>query len=65
MTTYLFASIWLVSGAVCMAIAKYRNVKVSTLSTMMLSLLGPLAVPLVLAAKPAYALQSRQDAHKK
>lgn len=62
MTTYLFASIWLVSGAVCMAIAKYRNVKVTTLSTMMLSLLGPLAIPLVLAAKPAYAVQSRRDA---
>ncbi len=64
MTTYLFASIWLVSGVVCMAIAIHRNVKVSTLSTMVLSLLGPLAVPLVLAAKPAYAVQSRADAHK-
>jgi hypothetical protein len=61
MTTYLFASIWIVSNVVCMAIARHRNVKVTTLSTMMLSLLGPLAVPLVLAAKPAYARQSRQS----
>lgn len=59
MTTYLFAAIWLVSNVVCIAIAKQRNVKVSTLSTMLLSLLGPLAIPLVLAAKPAYAEQAR------
>ena len=55
MTTYLFSSIWLISNVVCVAIARHRHVKVSTLSTMMLSLLGPLAIPLVLAAKPAFA----------
>ena len=60
MTTYLFASIWLISGVVCLAIARRRNVRTSTGSTMLLSLLGPFAIPLVLAARPDYAQQTRQ-----
>lgn len=60
MTTYLFASIWLISNVLCLAIAKHRHVRTSTRSTLLLSLLGPFAIALVLAAKPDYAQETRQ-----
>jgi len=59
MTTYLFASLWIVSHVVCLAIARRRNVRMSALSTMFLSLVGPFAIPLVLAARPDYAQPRR------
>ena len=52
MTTYIPALIWVLSGLVCLGIAKRRHVKPTTLWAMLVALIGPIAIPLVLIAKP-------------
>ena len=52
MTAYIPALIWLLSGVVCLLIAKRRLVKTTAIRAMLVTLLGPLAIPVVLAAKP-------------
>ena len=52
MTAYLPALIWLLSGVVCLLIAKRRHVKPTAIKAMLVALLGPIAIPFVLAAKP-------------
>ncbi|OFA05093.1 hypothetical protein DUGA2_18410 [Duganella sp. HH101] len=52
MSTYVPALIWLLSGFVCLYIAKRRNVRPTTLWAMLVAVIGPLAIPLVFAAKP-------------
>ena len=52
MTTYLFPAIWLVSHVVCNVLARRRGIRPGTPATMLYSLLGPLAIPLVLATQP-------------
>ena len=52
MTAYLPAVIWILSGFVCVYIARRRNVKPTTPWKMLVAVIGPLAIPLVLVAKP-------------
>lgn len=51
MTAYIPALIWLLSGVVCLRIAKRRHVKHTALKAMLVALLGPIAIPWVLVAK--------------
>jgi hypothetical protein len=51
-STYLPALIWLLSGVVCLRIAKHRHVKPTTAWAMLVAIIGPLAIPLVLAVRP-------------
>lgn len=52
MSTYIPALIWLISAVVCVGIAKHRHVKATTPWKMLVAVIGPLAIPLVLLAKP-------------
>lgn len=51
MTTYLPALIWLMSGLICLYIAKRRHLKQTAPRAMAVAVLGPIAIPFVLAAK--------------
>lgn len=52
MTAYIPALIWLFSAVVCLRIAKRRHVKPTAIWAMIVALIGPIAIPLVLLAKP-------------
>jgi hypothetical protein len=52
MTAYIPALIWLLSGVVCHVIAKRRLVKPTAIRSMLVAVLGPIAIPYVLTAKP-------------
>lgn len=52
MTAYIPALIWTMSAFACLFIAKRRNLKTTTSMAAVVTLLGPLAIPLVLALKP-------------
>ncbi|MGK5004643.1 hypothetical protein [Janthinobacterium sp. LB2P70] len=52
MTEYLPALIWSLSAFACMFIAKRRLVKTTAVRAVLVTLLGPFAIPFVLAAKP-------------
>lgn len=58
MTAYVPALVWLLSGLVCLVIEKRRQVKPSTMRAMAVALLGPIAIPFVLAAKPGTVKQT-------
>jgi hypothetical protein len=51
-TAYIPALIWLLSSVACLFIAKRRNVKKTGVRAALVALLGPVAIPLVMAAKP-------------
>jgi hypothetical protein len=51
MSTYLPAIVWMLSSALCMAIAKRRHLKSGAVKSMLVALAGPVAIPFVLAAK--------------
>ncbi|WP_219115831.1 hypothetical protein [Janthinobacterium sp. UMAB-56] len=53
MTTYLPALIWSLSAFVCLYLAKRRSLKTTAVRAILVVFLGPLAIPFVLAAKPA------------
>lgn len=55
MTSYLPALIWLMSGLICLYIARRRHVKHTALRAMAVAVLGPIAIPFVLAAKSGSA----------
>jgi hypothetical protein len=52
MTSYIPALIWSLSCVVCLIIAKRRHVKQTAFRAMVAILLGPVAIPFVIAAKP-------------
>ena len=52
MTTYLPALIWSLSAFACLFIAKRRLVKTTAVRAVLVTLLGPFAIPFVLLAKP-------------
>ena len=52
MTTCLPALIWSLSAFVCLFIAKRRSLKTTAVRAILVVLLGPLAIPFVLAARP-------------
>lgn len=52
MTTYLPALIWSLSAFACLFIAKRRRVRTTAVRAVLVTLLGPLAIPFVLAARP-------------
>ena len=52
MTEYLPALIWSLSAFACLFIAKRRSLKTTAVRAVLVTLLGPLAIPFVLAAKP-------------
>lgn len=52
MTAYIPALIWTMSSFACLFIARRRNLKTTTPMAAMVTLLGPLAIPYVLALKP-------------
>ena len=55
MTEYIPVLIWLLSGGVCLLIEQRRSLKRSTWRAIMVTLLGPLAIPLFLLARPDQA----------
>jgi len=52
MSTYIPALIWALSGVACLIIANHRHVKKTALRTMLVALLGPIAIPWVLVTAP-------------
>jgi len=48
MVAYAFVIIWLVSHAICLYIAKRKNIKLTFLWRMFGVFLGPLAIPFVI-----------------
>lgn len=52
MTAYLPALIWSLSAFACLFIAKHRRVRTTAVRAALVVLLGPLAIPFVLAARP-------------
>ncbi|MEG0885462.1 MAG: hypothetical protein RSH52_29895 [Janthinobacterium sp.] len=52
MTAYLPALIWSLSAFACLFIAKRRSLKITAVNAVLVTFLGPLAIPFVLAAKP-------------
>jgi hypothetical protein len=52
MIAYIPALIWLLSNLACHVIAKRRHIKITAVRAMLVALLGPLAIPFVMAAKP-------------
>ena len=52
MMTYAPALIWAFSAHACLIIARRRFVKKNTVRTVLVTLLGPIAIPFVLMAKP-------------
>jgi hypothetical protein len=52
MTAYIPALIWVLAGVICLSIAKRRHVKQTAIRAMLVALLGPIAIPWVLVAKP-------------
>ena len=52
MTAYLPALIWSLSAFACLFIAKRRSLKTTAVRAVLVTFLGPLAIPFVLAAKP-------------
>ena len=52
MTEYLPALIWSLSAFACMFIAKRRLVKTTAVRAVLVTLLGPFAIPFVLVARP-------------
>jgi uncharacterized SAM-binding protein YcdF (DUF218 family) len=53
MTAYIPALIWLISGLICLGIAKRRHVKQTAVRSMLVAVLGPIAIPWVLVAEPS------------
>lgn len=51
LSTYLPALIWLLSGIVCIVIARKRRLGNSFVRSALLALIGPLAIPVFLTAK--------------
>jgi uncharacterized membrane protein len=51
-TAYIPALIWLLSSVACLVIAKRRHVKKTAVRAALVALLGPVAILLVMAAKP-------------
>lgn len=52
MTAYIPAFIWFLSSVLCLVIAKRRDVKQTALKSMLAAVLGPVAIPWALVAKP-------------
>ena len=52
MTTYLPALIWSLSAFACLYIAKRRALRITAIRAILVTFLGPLAIPFVLAARP-------------
>jgi hypothetical protein len=52
MTEYMPALIWALSSVACLLIAKRRHIRTTAIRAMLVALLGPIAIPFVLAAKP-------------
>ena len=53
MTAYLPALIWSLSAFACLFIAKRRSLRITAIRAVLVVFLGPLAIPFVLAARPA------------
>jgi cyanate permease len=52
MTTYIPALIWALSAVACHLIAKRRHVKKTVVIDLVVTVLGPVAIPFVMIAKP-------------
>lgn len=52
MSTYIPTLIWALSAVACLVIAKRRSVKTTGIRAALVAVLGPIAIPFVLAAKP-------------
>ena len=52
MGAYIPVLVWLISAVICHFIAKKRNVKATTFRQIVVTFLGPLAIPLVFLLKP-------------
>lgn len=53
MIAYLPALIWSLSAFACLFIAKRRSLKTTAVRAILVTFLGQLAIPFVLAARPA------------
>ena len=52
MTTCLPALIWSLSAFACLFIAKRRALRITAIRAILVTFLGPFAIPFVLAARP-------------
>jgi len=52
MTEYLPALIWSLSAFACLFIAKRRALRITATRAVLVTFLGPFAIPFVLAARP-------------
>ena len=52
MTAYLPALIWSLSAFACLFIAKRRALRITAIRAILVTFLGPFAIPFVLAARP-------------
>ncbi|OEZ85168.1 hypothetical protein JAB6_20160 [Janthinobacterium sp. HH104] len=52
MTAYLPALIWSLSAFACLFIAKRRSLRITAIRAILVTFLGPFAIPFALAAKP-------------
>jgi len=52
MTAYLPALIWSLSAFACLFIAKRRVLRITAIRAVLVTFLGPFAIPFVLAARP-------------
>lgn len=53
MDAYLTALIWLLSAIFCKAIAMRRSIKTTAWRASLVTVLGPFAIPLILAIAPS------------
>ena len=51
MTEYVPALIWLLSGVICLIIAQRRQIRQTAFRKMLVTVLGPVAIPWVLVIK--------------
>ncbi|KKO64779.1 hypothetical protein VM94_01483 [Janthinobacterium sp. KBS0711] len=52
MTAYLPALIWSLSAFACLFIAKRRSLRITAIRAILVTFLGPFAIPFVLVARP-------------
>lgn len=51
MSMYIPIIVWILSAGICYYIAKKKNIKPTVLWNLAFSLLGPIAIPIIISAK--------------
>lgn len=58
MDEYVPALIWLASSVACIIIARRRHIRATAFKIVSVTLLGPFAIPFILAARPEKTRQA-------